>query len=251
MSLFDLGKALGYLAMPAGLLWVLILGIAYLLLRRRQWLAGILVLGVWALYAVVGNYYVGTALLAGLERTIPPLEDGGEPFDAVLVLGGGSDLDPTGRPILGEAGDRIIAAARLWHAGRARTLVAGGTGRDLVAGSRDLGQETRAIWLSLGVPDGAIEVVREECLNTRDEIAAYRRLRDLRHWRRMALVSSASHLPRALRLAEKAGFAVTPVGADWRGRRHALQVQRLVPTGYGFHLVSTACWEYLGRRLGK
>lgn len=252
MAFFDLAKAVGALAMPAGLLWVFTLGIAYLLLRRRQWFAGILVLFVWILYAVAGNFYVGTALMAGLEREVPLLETGRvEPFDAVCVLGGGTELDPAGRPILGEAGDRIVTAARLWHAGKARFLVASGTGLDAMTGARDLGQETRAIWLALGVPDGAIVTVPEPCLNTREEIAAYRKLQDARNWKRLALVSSASHLPRALRLAEKAGLAFTPVGADWHGRRHRLQPQRLVPTGEGFRLVAVASWEYLGRRLGK
>jgi len=252
MTFFDLAKTVGALAMPAGLLWVFTLGVAYLLLRRRQWFAGILVLGVWILYGAAGNFYVGSALMAGLERAIPLVETGGlEPFDAVCVLGGGTELDPAGRPILGEAGDRIVTAARLWHAGRAQVLVASGTGLDVMAGARDLGQETRAIWLALGVPGGAIVTVPEACLNTREEIAAYRKLQDVRHWKRLALVSSASHLPRALRLAEKAGLVFTPVGADWHGRRHPFQPQRLVPTGEGFHLVARASWEYLGRRLGK
>jgi uncharacterized SAM-binding protein YcdF (DUF218 family) len=173
-----------------------------------------------------------------------------EPFDAVFVLGGGTDLDPWGRPILATAGDRVITAAELWHKGKARFLVAGGTGRDLVAGTRDLGQETRAIWLALGIPDTAIVVVDTPCLNTRQEIAAYRTLQDRRGWGRLALVSSASHLPRALRLASKAGLAFTPVGAEWLGRRHPFQIQRLVPQGEGFHWTSRALWEHLGGWLG-
>lgn len=252
MSLFDFVKALGVLAMPVGLLWAILLGVACLLLRRRQWLAGALVLAVWGLYGAAGNFYVGSALMASLERAIPPVETGRvQPFDAVFVLGGGTELDPTGRPILENAGDRVLAAARLWHAGKARFLVASGSGEDAVTGPRDLGQETRAIWLSLGIPDGAIVVVDGPCLNTRQEIAAYGKLQDRRQWKRMALVSSAAHLPRALRLASRAGLSFTPVGADWRGRRHAFQVQRLVPQGEGFLLTSRACWEYLGQWLGK
>ncbi len=250
MSLFNLAKTAGFLAMPAGLVWVAILGLAFLLVRRRQWYPGVVALGIWLAYGLAGNFYVGTALMAGLERTVPAPEAGSrEPFDAVFVLGGGTELDPSGRPILGEAGDRVLAAARLWHAGQARVLVASGAGLDVVTGARDLGEETRAIWLALGIPDSAIVRVPEPCMNTRQEIAAYRRLQDARHWQRLALVTSASHLPRALRLAEKAGLAFTPVGAEWHGRRRPFQIQRLVPSGEGFRLVANACWEYLGLRL--
>jgi uncharacterized SAM-binding protein YcdF (DUF218 family) len=252
VSLFDLAKAAGHLLMPAGLLWLTLLASAGLLLRRRQWAAGALVVLSAILFAAAGNFYAGSAMMAGLERRIPPLElERAQPFDAVFVLGGGTDLDPWGRPILGEAGDRVAAAARLWHAGKARLLVASGSGLDAVTGPRDLGAETRTIWLGMGVPRDAILVVERPCLNTRQEIQAYRELQDRRHFKRMALVSSASHLPRALALAEKAGLAFTPVGADWRGRSHAFQVQRLVPAGDGFLLTQRACWEHLGRFLGK
>jgi uncharacterized SAM-binding protein YcdF (DUF218 family) len=252
MTLLDLQKLLGALVMPAGLLWALLLGTAFLLLRRRQWWPATLVLLVWGAYGVAGNYYVGSSLLGGLERLIPPVDVARtEPFDAVFVLGGGTDVDPAGDPMLSSSGDRVATAARLWHAGKARLLVTSGTGRDVETGVRDLGQDTRALWLGLGIPDRAILVVAEPCWVTRDEIRAYRRLQDVHHWKRMALVSSAWHLPRAMGLAERSGLTFTPVGSDWRGRRKALQIQRLVPQGEGFLNTGYACWEYLGRWVGR
>ena len=35
------------------------------------------------------------------------------------------------------------------------------------------------------------------------------------------------------------------------GRRYAMQVQRLVPQGEGLERTQYACWEYLGRWLGR
>jgi uncharacterized SAM-binding protein YcdF (DUF218 family) len=250
--LFDLAKAVGMLAMPAGLLWILLLGVVILLARRSQWWPACLLALVWILYALAGNFYVGSALLAKLERTVPPVDlQRVEPFDAVFVLGGGSELDPAGGPMLGTSGDRILEAARLWHAGKARVLVASGAGHDAVGASRDLAQETRVLWRSLGVPEDAIAVVDGPCLNTRQEIAAYRRLKDQRGWKRTALVSSAWHLPRAMVLASKAGLGAVPVGSDWKGRAYPIQVQRLVPQGEGFVRTAYACWEHLGLWLGR
>jgi uncharacterized SAM-binding protein YcdF (DUF218 family) len=252
MSLYDLEKTFAMLCMPLGLLWLLLLATAYVLLRRRQWGPAAAVLTVWVLLAFAGNYYVGSALLGRLERAIPPVDlPSVKPFDAVFVLGGGTEVDPGGDPILGNAGDRVITAARLYHAGKARHLVASGVSRDAVGGIRDGGLETRAIWLALGIPDEAILVVPTPCWITREEITAYRQLATDRHWKRMALVSSAYHLPRAMGLAEKAGLTFTPIGSDWKGRAYALQLQRFVPQGSGLERTSNACWEYLGRWVGR
>ena len=153
--------------------------------------------------------------------------------------------------MLSSAGDRLATAARLWHAGKARFLVASGTSRDAVGALRDGGKESRALWLGLGIPDSAIIVVPEPCWITRDELRAYRRLQDQRHFKRMALVSSASHLPRALGLAAKAGLDFTPVGADWKGRQYTIQVQMLVPSAEGLERTQRASWEHLGAWLGR
>ncbi|HLO68641.1 MAG TPA: YdcF family protein [Holophaga sp.] len=247
----EIQKLLGFLVMPAGLVWLALLGLALWLGRRRQWLPFAFALAIWAAYGVAGNPYVGGALMASLERRVPPLPDPAPPFDALFVLGGGTEVDPAGGPQLGGSGDRVAQAARLWHGGRVRTLVASGWFRDTVAGARDGGQDTRALWRSLGVPDAAIVVVGEPCWITRDEIGAYARLKAARGWKRTALMSSAWHLPRAMALAEKAGLDVTPVGADWRGRDRAFRLDGLVPQESGFMLTQRACWEWLGRAVGR
>ena len=252
MTFLELQKTLAHLVMPAGLLWLLLLAAGLLLLRRRQRGAAACGFLAWALLGVAGNYYVGSALLGRLERTIPPVDLAAvEPFDAVFVLGGGTEVDPTGGPMLATSGDRVATAARLWHLGKAKCLVASGVSLDGPEGFHDGGQETRALWLSLGVPDSAILVVEEPCWITRDEIKAYRRLQARHHWTRMALVSSAWHLPRALALARKEGLAFTPVGSDWRGRAYRIQLRRLVPMGEGLARTDAACWEFVGRLVGR
>jgi uncharacterized SAM-binding protein YcdF (DUF218 family) len=252
MSLFSLEKALGLLVMPVGLIWLLLLAGAGFCLRRRQRGPAAMVLAMALLYGLAGNRYLASALVGSLERRVAPVDVAAlQPFDAVFVLGGGSEQDAAGAPELGLGGDRIFLAARLWHAGKARLLVASGASRDGIAGFRDGGQETRALWQAVGIPDRAILVVPEPCWNTRDEIQAYARLQARYRWQRMALVSSASHLPRAMALASRAGLAFTPLGADRIGRRRGFELQGLVPQGVGFETSQRACWEYLGRWLGR
>ncbi len=252
MTLLSLQKTLALLVMPAGFLWLLLLSACVFCYRRRQWPLGAFLLAITLLYACAGNIQLGAALMARLESAVPPVEPAAAgPFEAVFVLGGGSEEDPRGRPELNSAGDRGRLAARLWHLGRTPLLVASGMGRDSLRGVRNGGEETRTLWRELGIPDSAILVVPEPCWITREEIAAYRRLQLQAGWKRMALVSSASHLPRAMALAERAGLAVPPLGADWRGRPRAFQLQSLVPQAEGFMDIQRACWEYVGRWAGR
>ena len=252
MTLLAVEKALGLLVMPVGFIWLIMLAAALFRLRRRQWGSAALWLAIAALYATAGSIYVSGALIASLERTSRPVQvEALQPFDAVFVLGGGGDQDEAGHPQLSLAGDRIFLAARLWHAGKARKLVASGMARDGVHGIEDGGQETRTLWRAVGIPDQAILVVPEPCWITRDEIHAYARLQARYGWRRMALLSSASHLPRAMALAAQVGLEVTPLGADRVGRDHRFQVNFLVPQGAAMAITQRACWEYLGRWVGR
>ncbi len=250
MTLFAFEKTVGILIMPVGLIWLLMLAAVLFSLYLRQWRQAALGLVIAALYTCAGNVHLAGRLMASLERCVPPVAVAAlPPFDAVFVMGGGSDQDERGEPELSTIGDRIFLAARLWHAGKVRLLVSSGAGNGF-QGRRDLGQETRALWRAVGIPDSAILPVGEPCLNSREEIQAYRRLQARFGWQRMGLLSSASHLPRALALAAKAGLAVTPLGADWQGQPRDFQLQDLVPQGKAFNMNHVACWEYLGRWLG-
>lgn len=251
-TLLTLQKTAGFLLMPAGLLWLGLLAAAVLQWRRygpRR--AGFLCLLVLA-YTLAGNIHIGHALMRALERQVPYSHlPPNEAFDAAFVFGGSTELDPFNRPELACSGDRVVAAARLYHAGLAKKLVASGVSSDSPSGPRNLAEETRQIWLSLGVPDTAILLVAEPCWVTRDEVRAFKRLSAAQSWEKVALVSSAWHLPRIAKLAQKEGLAGTPYGSDWRGREHVFQLQDCVPQGGGFWRVNLAAWELVGALTGR
>lgn len=249
--MLSLSKLIGFLIMPAGLVWLgLLLAPIWAFQQRRKGFA----LALFALclaYTLAGNPALGRALMARLEHRIPPLPPEAPPFEAVFVLGGGSEEGPEGLPQLSEAGDRIAAAAALWHAGRTRFLVASGASDDSLRGPRDAGKETEALWRRLGIPGEAILRLERPCRITREEVAAYAELKRQRGWTRVGLLSSAWHLPRALRLARRAGLEVTPIPADFRGRPERFQLWHLVPQADGFQQVQLACWEWLGAAAGR
>ena len=248
-AMFALAKFLGMLAMPTGLLWLGLMSASVWAWRRQRGLAWFLA-GLTALFTLAGNPQVGHCLMGRLERQVPPFPAQAAPLEALFVLGGGTELDTAGAPLLEPSGDRVARAAQLWHAGRVRRLVASGT----VSGGairRNLGAETRSLWLGLGIPAEAIQILDEPCLNTRQEIQAYGRLQRKEGWQRVGLLSSAWHLSRALALAQREGLVVVPVLADQQGRIPPWQLWHVVPQEEGFRNTQLACWEWLGRSLGR
>ncbi|MEZ4468798.1 MAG: YdcF family protein [bacterium] len=243
-------KALARLAMPAGALWLLgYLGLVAIL-HAGHGRAAVAAGALWLLYTLAGNLWLGGALLRHLEAPFTAWPAGR--FDAALVLGGGTAVRPDGDPQLGPAGDRLRVAARLYRAGQVDHLVTCGTS---VAGiqqveERDLAEETAALWAGWGVPGAAIVRVPGP-RNTREEIAALRALVTAHGWQRVAVITSAWHLPRALALAEAAGLQVVPIGADFRGEAPVPGVFGLIPSANGLYRVQTAAWELLGRATGR
>jgi uncharacterized SAM-binding protein YcdF (DUF218 family) len=136
-------------------------------------------------------------------------------YDAIMVLGGG--LTPAAPPILAEpdldeAADHIWYAAKLYRRGIApRVIVSGGS---LLAASGAATTEAEAMRLflvDLGVPSEAI-VSDGEALNTMENI---RNVRRMVGEARVALVTSAYHMPRALQLAGRGKLNVGAFPTDW------------------------------------
>lgn len=131
-------------------------------------------------------------------------------YDVIVVLGGG--ISPAMPPLipdphLTDSADRIWHAARLFHRGLApRIIVSGG-------GSAEMSEAVamRMFLTDLGVPAEAI-TIEGDSLNTIENI---RHVRAMVKDGRIALVTSASHMPRALRLARTAGLNVAAFPTDW------------------------------------
>ena len=244
-------KIVGRLAMPAGLVFLALWATTIAHAHRRASLAATASGVTLLLYMAAGNVWLGAALVAPLEapfvQTDPLLES---PFDAIFVLGGGTSIDPQGRVYLTRAGDRVALGARLFHAGRTPILVASGSSPPGTEHPRDAATESARIWSQLGVPPDAI-IKLPAPTNTSEELRAYAALASERGWHRVGLVSSAWHLPRVMRNAERVGLEATPLAADRRGIATWSGFETLIPTGAGFDLVHRGVWERLGVAVGR
>jgi uncharacterized SAM-binding protein YcdF (DUF218 family) len=244
-------KILGRLAMPAGLvflaLWLTTIVHAHQRALRPALASALTLLA----YMAAGNVWLGASLVAPLEAPYVhanPLDE--PPFDAVFVLGGGTSIDPQGRVYLTRAGDRLALGARLYHTGRTPLLVASGSSPPGTENPRNAAAESALVWTQLGVDPDAILTLPGPT-NTSEELRAYADLIRERGWTRVGLVSSAWHLPRVMRNAQRVGLDVTPLAADRRGIATWSGFESLVPTGSGFDLVHRAAWERVGVLVGR
>lgn len=242
---FMMEKLLTSLVLPCGLLWLLIGCCCFMAVRRRNRRLAFISILVFATYTLAGNAMFADWLVARLEQpyygTNPRAS---EPFDVLIVLGGGADHLQSGSVELGSAGDRLMLAARLFHLGKARHLVA--TGAALTPQGFDpLGSAKAAerIWRDLDIPSSSITLIGGR--NTSEEMRELRRFLNDRTAPRVGLLTSAWHLPRALRLARKAGLDVVPVPADFETQKCYVKALALVPSASGFKRTELAVKEFL------
>jgi uncharacterized SAM-binding protein YcdF (DUF218 family) len=239
------------LAMPCGLLWLLLLGTALWLYLRARWREFALVVALAGWFSVASSPWSAALLIGWLESDyegIDPLAQG--PFDAVFVLGGGTNTGPNGREGLSSVGDRVLTGARLYLSGRTGVLVTSGTRiypRD--DSGKDLAEETSLVWQALRIPAQAIRLLPGQ--TTREESVQVAELVAESGWQRIGVVTSASHMRRALRLLRAAGVEAAPLPANFIGATLNFAPTDFIPNATSLESFTIACKEILAPLVGR
>lgn len=250
-----LSKLLPLLIYPLGLA-CLLLGGALVLRRRRSW-SLYLVAAAFLLLWLCGNRLVSMSLVRSLEwQYLPPAEL--PRAEVIVVLGGGTRSQVYPRPIheIGEAGDRLLYAAYLYHQGVAPHLLLSGGVVAVDGPALQPEAEAMATLLTLlNVPHDALWL-EPRSRNTHENAVETRKLLEPRGINRIVLVTSAMHMPRAVAIFEKQGFEVVPAPtdflvtqADWNyylTPSPAVQVFNLLATPEALDNTSRALKEYVG-----
>ena len=252
--MFELAKVTGWLLSPLALalvLWVLVLVLVWRGYRRLGLAVGLLVvLGLWT----VATPLVATGLAYPLERRFPAvLADQAPQADAIVLLGGAlSGARPPERPSfdLGAGADRVWHAAALFKAGRASVVLVSGGNQPGADGMQVEAEAMRSMLLTLGVPPAAIRlegVSRNTAENAQQSLGLIRAAGA----KRVLLVTSAMHMPRALRTFEAAlggsGVAVLPASTDVEALPNSLHpLGRWLPDADSLGMSTAALKEYLG-----
>lgn len=245
-----LQKVVSALVMPLGLLWLALLGVVLWAWARGPRALATATTVVWLALTVISNPWVSNLALGWLEAQVPPASLD-EPLDVIVVPGGGAGYAADGVTAqVGDFGDRVVLAARLYRTGKARRLVTTGSSISGISAAQDLTQATRAIWRDLGIPDEVITGLPEP-KNTSQEIVAVKALADRERWQRVGMLGSAYHLPRILALCARAGLEVVPIAADRRAGPMILHPLYAVPSAGALRTLSMVVWEAIGRAVGR
>lgn len=244
MSGFLLKKILGLIFMPLSiaLIFLLLAGV-YLLQKRYRHALAPLVLGTILVYGFSLNSLAGF-LIGPLERAYPALdltEEGisKQPIKWVVVLGSGqwSDADLSPLAILDEAAlFRLAEGLRIAnHFSQSILLLSGGKFRDTQSSAQAMAMAAT----SLGFDPSRI-LLADQALDTRQEAV---HIKDLVGQDDFVLVTSASHMLRAMKLFEHQGLKPLPAPAYYRNKK---EPELLLPYPGNLHTCHLAIHEYLG-----
>jgi uncharacterized SAM-binding protein YcdF (DUF218 family) len=163
-----------------------------------------------------GNRWVSYALARSLEwQTLP--SESNPTAEAIVVLGGGTEsaLPPRTGVEVNSAGDRLIHAADLYHAGASPLLILSGGKIEWMESTDDTpASDMQKILLKLDVPDNAM-ILQPKSLNTHDDAVYSAEILKNKGIKRIILVTSAMHMPRSLALFRKQGVDVIPSPTDF------------------------------------
>lgn len=205
------------LIQPLTLVWLL-LGIWVVqMMWRRLWRWAALPTIAWLILTLITCTSLASWLLAGLEdRYALPAVSETQEADVIVCLGGGiqpSFTEPTGIHLV-RGSDRLATALSMAASGMAPTLVIGGGGYEQ---DGTMHSEADAILDFLQrFPDQSFESISlGSCANTRDEALKVAQLAKERGWKKILLVTSASHMPRSVATFAKAGVPVVPIPCNY------------------------------------
>lgn len=179
--------------------------------------------------------------------------------DAIVVLGGGTEPAIAPRPNVGvnSAGDRVLYAARLYKDGKApHILLSGGSIDWMEPGSGGSpAQQMAEIMTFIGIPQEALWL-ENESQNTYENALFSKKILEEKGIRRILLVTSALHMPRAVALFEHQGLEVIPAPTDyaiteaaWQNLTEGelgAQILGLLPSVSSLSMTTNSLKEYIG-----
>ncbi|MDZ7842525.1 MAG: YdcF family protein [Gammaproteobacteria bacterium] len=249
MEIF-LSKLIPLFIYPVGVVSCALLAAALLLVAGRLRLARVLVIGAALLLFGAGNGWTAFTLVQSLENDYPAKSlDAVPEVDVIIVLGGGLGLPHPPRPHthLGSGADRLLYALQLHRAGKAPRILLTGGNVFPQPGLQSEAYYARELLGQWGVPESAI-IMETESRNTIENAEHSARIIAERGWNEVLLVTSATHMHRAVLAFRHAGVAVTPAPTDFLAvQSNRPAVLSWIPNAGALSGTTHALHEYIGR----
>ena len=247
------------LVMPLGLTWLLLSASVLSAFRRGAYRQFVLLFSGWLLVFLGGNGALAGYFAKAVESQFYSQEFlHGEPFDLVVLLGGAANSSPNGGVQVNGSGDRVVLVARMYHRKLVKRILCAGAGDD---GKRmeeieqplTTGECSRQILVDLGVDPSVIGLLGGR--NTSEEFARIKAV--MNDDDRIGIVTSAWHMPRAMRLARVLNIDAEPLPADYRSsprnssRSEGASIRCWIPNQEALSINTRILREWLARVVGR
>lgn len=243
--LFMLKKYIGGLMLPLPLLLLLIgLGIVLVWFTRFQKTGKTAITAGWLLLLLLSLQPVADSLLKPIEDKYPTWRNE-KSVQYIVVLGGGYTWNPEWAPssnLINNSLPRLAEGIRLWQANPGSKMIF--TGARAITNPVSTAESGARVAESLGVPRSDI-IVLDTPKDTEEEASAVKSaIGDTP----FLLVTSASHLPRAMIFFEHAGLHPLPAPANQLAITSPLNPwERLIPSPVWLMHSDRVGYETLGR----
>lgn len=243
--LFILKKIIGGLLLPLPFL-LLVIGLAILLLWFSRWqkTGKALLTAGWIILLLLSLQPVADRMLKPIEDTYPTWR-GGEKVNYIVVLGGGYTWNPDWAPssnLVNNSLARVTEAVRLWRGNPGAKIIF--TGARALTNPVSTAEAGARVAESLGVPRSDI-ITLDSPKDTEEEARAV--AKEIAQ-QPFLLVSSASHLPRAMIFFRRAGLNPYPAPANQMAIDSPLNPwERMLPSPLWLTHSDRVGYETLGR----
>jgi len=238
---FLLSKFLGFFAAPSHLAIAIgIVGLSLLptrLARAGRWLAFMSLI----ILTTLGLSPIGNALIIPLQDRFPPWDAARGAPDGIIVLGGAIDMSSPGKEVINERLAVVPELIRRYP--NARILFSGGSSA-LIGGDAEA-KFAAQVLESLGIARSRI-ILEDRSRNTLENAVFSKAIVQPKPGERWLLVTSAYHMPRAIGVFRKAGFAVEPYPVDRCTRRAKDELRYFATMGDRLRRTDTAVREWVG-----
>ncbi len=230
--------------LPPGIIIILLAILSFISFRKKQKISNFILVATIVLY-LFSTPFVGDFLIGSLEKKHFPSEN--PKGDVIIMLGGGATLDTpnvNGQGHLsGYAANRLLTVAQLYKKLDIPIIVSGGQVFGFTGKEADIAKE---ILIGIGIPEEKI-ITEGKSLNTTQNAEYTKEIIMQYEFRDPIVVTSAFHMPRAVKQFEKVDVHVEGYPTDYQtniNKRYSFY--DFVPSASSINDSAIALKEYVG-----
>ena len=230
--------------LPPGIFILLLILICFKLLKNRSKFFKPLLILTIVFYAFC-TPLVTNPIIGSLEDkySIPNDPQG----DVIVMLGGGATLDTPNLDfkghLSGSSANRLLTTIELYKKLNIPIIISGGK---VLKSSGTESEIAKNILIAIGVSKDMI-FIDSQSINTTENAKYTKMILNKYNFKHPILVTSAFHMPRAVKQFNKFNLKVLPFPTDYQTDIHEyFTINDLIPSGDGILKLSLSIKEYLG-----